>query len=104
MMSKNVNLNLSGVHLHQLTAGSGDGWGKSSMGIVNLGKSYDSNSICDNVNVSLTNSCIYLEGSYNRGFSSFGYPGGRVPGHQLCPAQHCASVGKRASARLCGGR
>ena len=72
MMSKNVNLNLSGVHLHQLTAGSGDGWGKSSMGIVNLGKSYDSNSICDNVNVSLTNSCIYLEGSYNRGFSSFG--------------------------------
>ena len=72
VMSKNVNLNLSGVHLHQLTAGSGDGWGKSSMGIVNLGKSYDSNSICDNVNVSLTNSCIYLEGSYNRGFSSFG--------------------------------
>ena len=72
VMSKNVNLILSGVHLHQLTAGSGDGWGKSSMGIVNLGKSYDSNSICDNVNVSLTNSCIYLEGSYNRGFSSFG--------------------------------
>ena len=72
VMSKNVNLNLSGVHLHQLTAGSGDGWGKTSMGIVNLGKSYDSNSICDNVNVSLTNSCIYLEGSYNRGFSSFG--------------------------------
>jgi len=32
------------------------------------------------------------------------YSGGRVPGHQLCPAQHCASVGKRASARLCGGR
>lgn len=24
------------------------------------------------MNVSLTNSCIYLEGSYNRGFSSFG--------------------------------
>lgn len=75
VMSSNVDLNLKGVKLHQLTRGTNDGWGKSSTGIALLGKGYNSNAVCDNVNISLDNSMIMLEGNYNRGISSFGGTG-----------------------------
>ena len=75
VMSSNVNLNLNGVQLHQLTQGSSDGWGKSSIGIALLGKNYNSKEVPNNVNIVLTNSVILLEGNFNRGISSFGDTG-----------------------------